>query len=166
MIAIGEYATPVLSYTFGIFNWTEEEIKNIDILVRKSLNLFRMFPIKSDIDRLYTPRSMGGRGLASICDCFMCTMVRIGHYLNESPDQQITRCREFDQKSLFSITKKARKFSDSLNFQTPTNLQGKSLLRQAKITSHKFKETVHKDRFEQGRIHGYPSRVRVGRGHI
>ena len=66
MIAIGEYATPVLSYTFGVLNWTEEEIKNIDIHVRKSLNLFRMFPIKSDTDRLCIPRTMGGRGLTSI----------------------------------------------------------------------------------------------------
>ena len=149
MIAIGEYATPVLSYTFGVLNWTEEEIKNIDIHVRKSLNLFRMFPIKSDIDRLYVPRPMGGRGLASIWDCYMCTMVRIGHYLTGSTDQQTFKCAEFDQKSLFSVTKKAKKFTDSINFQTPTNLHEKPLLKQAKLISHKFKEAVQRDRFEK-----------------
>ena len=42
-VAIGEYANPVISYTFGILNWTEEEIKNIDIHVRKRLSLYRMF---------------------------------------------------------------------------------------------------------------------------
>ena len=26
MVAIGEYVIPVISYTFGIINWTEEEI--------------------------------------------------------------------------------------------------------------------------------------------
>ena len=40
MIAIGEYALPVLTYTFGVLNWTEEEIKGGDITMRKNLNLF------------------------------------------------------------------------------------------------------------------------------
>ena len=31
MIAIGEYAIPVVTYTYGIINLTEEEVKNIDI---------------------------------------------------------------------------------------------------------------------------------------
>merc|ERR1711974_416172 len=70
MVAIGEYANPVLTYTFGILNWTEEEIKNIDIHIRKRLNLYRMFERKSDVDRIYIPRSMGGRGLTSVWDSF------------------------------------------------------------------------------------------------
>ena len=59
MTAINEYVTPVLSYTFGIVNWTEQDIKDADILVRKKLNMNRMFEIKSDVDRLYTPRQLG-----------------------------------------------------------------------------------------------------------
>ena len=81
MIAINEYVTPVLTYTFGIINWTEQDIKDIDIHVRKSLNMNRMFEIKSDIDRLYTTRKMGGRGLISAWDCFKCTNIRLAHFL-------------------------------------------------------------------------------------
>ena len=108
-----------------------------------------MFPIRSDIDRLYTPRNMGGRGLTSIWDCYMYTMVRIGHYLTGSTDEQTIKCTEFDQKSLFSVTKKANKFTDSVNFQTPSTIHDKSLLRQAKTVSQKFKEAVHQDRLEK-----------------
>merc|ERR1712074_435122 len=63
MIAIGEYAVLVISYTFGIINWTEEEVKNADLTIRKNLNMYKMFESKGDIDRLYVPQSMGGRGL-------------------------------------------------------------------------------------------------------
>ena len=62
MIAVGEYALPVLTYTFGILNWTEEEIKGIDITIRKNLNLFGMFPI-----RQIKPTKMHGGSRPCIC---------------------------------------------------------------------------------------------------
>ena len=77
MIAIGEYAVPVISYTFGIINWTEEEVKNADLTIRKNLNMYKMFELKGDIDRLYVSRSMGGRGLQSVWDGFKCAHVRL-----------------------------------------------------------------------------------------
>ena len=119
------YQFSVLSYTFGVINWTEAEIKNADIYIRKNLNLYRMFQIKSDVDRLYVPRIMGGRGLMSLWDSFRCTMVRLTHFLNESTLPTITKCKEYDENSLFSITKKAEKFIGALEFPKPTNLQGK-----------------------------------------
>ena len=78
MTAIKEYVTPVLTYTFGIVNWTEHDIKAADILVRKKLNMNRMFEIKGDVDRLYTPRKMGGRGLVSVWDAFK-TIISVLH---------------------------------------------------------------------------------------
>ena len=41
MISINEFVNPVLTYTFGIVNWTEQDIKDVDILVRKKLNMNR-----------------------------------------------------------------------------------------------------------------------------
>ena len=147
MTAIGEYAVPVLSYTFGIINWTEEEIKDVDV-VRKHLNLYRMFEINSDVDRLYVPRAMGGRGLMSVWDSFRCTTVRVSHYLNFSNDVHVQTCANFEKNTLFSLTKKAQKFSEALNFTIPAGLENKPLLRQAKLISQKFKEYIHKQRYE------------------
>ena len=110
MIAIGEYVLPVISYTFGVLNWTEEEIKNVDIHIRKRLNLYRMFSLKSDVDRLYTPRSMGGRGLLSAWDNFQCTMVRLSHYMTNMNNRHIEMCTLMEKNTIFSITKKAEKF--------------------------------------------------------
>ena len=149
MTAIGEYAMPVVSYTFAIINWTEEEIKNADILVRKNLNLFKMFQIKSDVDRLYTSRDMGGRGLMSLWDNFKTTMVRVSHYLNVSTDNQMQACAKFDKSSLFSISNKAVKFTNATKFEYPQNIQEKPILRQAKLISYKYKEAILKERYEK-----------------
>ena len=117
--------------------------------MRKNLNLFRMFPIRSDVDRLNLPRSMGGRGLLSAWDSYKCTMVRLSHYLLGSTDKQTKKCAEFDQTTLFSISKKAKKFSDTVTPQIPPNIQDKPILRQAKIVANKFKEALHKDKLEK-----------------
>ena len=123
MIAIGEYAIPVISYTFGIINWTEDEIKNADLSIRKSLNMYKMFELKSDIDRLYIPRSMGGRGLQSVWDGFKCANVRIAHYINGDNDPHMEVCAEFDRNNLFSIVKRAEKYSTSHKLTTPKILR-------------------------------------------
>ena len=122
-IAIGESAIPVISYTFGVLNWNEEEIKDADILMRKNLNLFKMFQIKSDVDRLYLPRTMGGRGFKSVWDNYKSTMVRLSHYLNNEPSDYMKKCLKFDQTSLHSITKKAEKFINEIEFSPPLVLR-------------------------------------------
>ena len=122
MVAIGEYAIPVISYTYGIINWTEDEIKNADLSIRKSLNMYKMFELKSDIDRLYIPRSMGGRGLQSVWDGFKCANVRIGHYLNGDKDPHMKTCAKLDHGNLFSITKRAEKYSATHKQTIPENI--------------------------------------------
>ena len=149
MTAIGEYALPVISYTFGVIHWTEGEIKNIDVVVRKHLNMFRMFPIMGDVDRLYIPREMGGRGLMSVWDSFVCTMARISHYINGAESECMRICLEFDKSALFSITKKASKLLTSLNFVPPDSIENKPLLHQAKLVSQKCKDELHKERLNK-----------------
>ena len=51
--AIKKSIIPILSYSFGIVNWNEEELKGYDIYIRKMLNMYRVFELKSDVDRLY-----------------------------------------------------------------------------------------------------------------
>ena len=52
--------------TFGILDWTLQNVKDIDIRTRKILNRTSNFNRNSNIDPLYIPRSMGGTGLKSM----------------------------------------------------------------------------------------------------
>ena len=128
MTAINEYANPVIAYTFGIVNWTEQDIKDADILVRKSLNMHRMFEIRGDVDRLYIPRHMGGRGLISIWDSFKCTNIQLYHYLINSTSAKLKKCQELDKAGLFSICKRAEKFMEGLLIDPPHNLSDRSVI--------------------------------------
>ena len=65
-IAHNTFAVPVLIPTFGLLNWTIQEIEDIDISTRKILCMTGNFHKNSDIDRLYLERKNGGRGLKSI----------------------------------------------------------------------------------------------------
>jgi hypothetical protein len=52
MQAIGSFAVPVLSYSFGIINWHQEEIQKLDIKTRKMLAIHGQHHPKADINRL------------------------------------------------------------------------------------------------------------------
>jgi len=61
--AIGSLAVPVLRYSFGIINWNQEELQNLDRKTRKLLTIHGQHHPKADVDRLYVPRKQGGMGL-------------------------------------------------------------------------------------------------------
>ena len=144
----GLYVTPVLTYTFGIVNWTEHDIKAADILVRKKLNMNRMFEIKGDVDRLYTPRIMGGRGLVSVWDAFKTTHIRLAHFMINNRNVKLQKCFEFDKASQFSISKRAEKFIEHLTIDLPKSFDDKPLLRQAQIVAEKAKISIQKQRYD------------------
>ena len=75
------FALPVLAPTFGIICWTIQEIENLDIMTRKILYITGNFHRNSNIDRLYLPRKMGGRGLKSIKLAYKCCIICINTYL-------------------------------------------------------------------------------------
>ena len=67
-IAHNAFATPVITPTIGILDWTIQEIKDIDIRTRKILSVTGNFHANSDVDRLFIGPNIGGRGLRS-CQC-------------------------------------------------------------------------------------------------
>jgi hypothetical protein len=64
--AIGSLAVPVLSYSFGIINWYQEELQKLDGKTRKLLTIHGQHHPKADVDRLYVPRKQGGRDLMQL----------------------------------------------------------------------------------------------------
>ena len=77
------FANPVLTPTFGILNWTKEELRAIDIKTRKLLSLSGSFHVNSDVDRLYCNQKVGGRGLNSIEDIFITRTLSFAKHLRE-----------------------------------------------------------------------------------
>ena len=65
--------------------------------------------------------------MISVWDSYTCTPVRLAHFLLGSTDPLIKECAEFDQTVPFSITKEAKKYSDSTKFQTPPNLNDRPI---------------------------------------
>ena len=82
-IAHNIFAIPIITPTIGILNWTKAELEQIDIKTRKILTSSGSFHINSDIDRLYTPRNKGGRGLNSLVDIYISRLISINHHLQE-----------------------------------------------------------------------------------
>ena len=81
-IAHNAFATPVITPTIGILDWTIQEIKDIDIRTRKILSVTGNFHPSSDVDRLYTGQNIGGRGLRSCQRLFTSRIIVLKQHLH------------------------------------------------------------------------------------
>ena len=84
VLAHNIFAVPILLPTFGILNWTKEEVEQIDIKTRKLLTLSGNFHRNSSPDRLYSPRMNEGRGLSSVLDVFVVRMISTSIHLEHA----------------------------------------------------------------------------------
>ena len=82
VIAHNIFAIPVITPTFGILEWTKDEVEAIDIKTRKLLSCSGSFHVNSDVDRLYSERKHGGRGLNSILDQHATRVVSLVQHIN------------------------------------------------------------------------------------
>ena len=64
--AIRSLAVPILRYSFGIVNWNQEELQELDWKLKKLLTIRGQHQPKADVDRLYVPRKQEGRGLMQL----------------------------------------------------------------------------------------------------
>ena len=70
VIAHTIFAGPVFITLVGIVDGTINEIKETDCKRRKKLAMSSNFHPNGNVDRLYIPRSEGGRGLKSIVQMY------------------------------------------------------------------------------------------------
>ena len=80
-IAHNSFALPVLVPTFGILDWSIQDIKDLDIKTRKQLTMSGNFHPNSDIDLLYIQRNLSGRGLRQIQRVFESQIISTRQYL-------------------------------------------------------------------------------------
>ncbi|XP_052755669.1 uncharacterized protein LOC113521769 [Galleria mellonella] len=64
--AINTYAIPILTYSFGIINWTKSDLKSLQRTININMTKHRKHHPRSCIQRLTLPRKEGGRGLIDI----------------------------------------------------------------------------------------------------
>ena len=69
------FAVPLIIPTIGILNWTWKEIEDLDKVTRQIMCYTRNLHMRSDINRIYVPQKLGGRGLVSIEDSFTARMI-------------------------------------------------------------------------------------------
>ena len=85
-MAINQKVIPVLSYGFGIVDWPQIEIDNLDVKTRKILTIHKSIYRNQCMDRVYLPRREGGMGLMEINDVYSNTIVNLDFYLQTTQD--------------------------------------------------------------------------------
>ena len=152
MMAVNEIVMPVISYSFGVVDWLEGELKDMDVKIRKLLNMHGMMVATSDVDRIYTRRASGGRGLQSVWDSFQACICRLAHYICQSESEVMKICADVDSKALFSITKRAAKYSAKVTVKLPEQFDCYDLLKQARIVASQTRDGLLENRLQAWKV--------------
>ena len=112
--AINQLAHPVLQYSFGIINWPQKYLNEIDVITRKLLIKHKLFYKNNCMDRLYLPRIEGGMGLQEIDQNHRAAVVSLAEYLRCSDDEYISMVKEHHENTNCnaSITKMSEIFEN------------------------------------------------------
>ena len=74
-------------YSAGTVDWKNSELHNMDRKTRKVLDMYQALYPRSYVDRLYLPRSEGGKGLLSLEECVNAEKWSLGQYLKMNIDE-------------------------------------------------------------------------------
>ena len=67
-MAVNTWAVSVMRHGVGILKWSTDELKRLERRTRKFMTMHGALHPKSDVDRVYLIREMGGRGSTSCGD--------------------------------------------------------------------------------------------------
>ena len=154
--AINQKATPVLSYGFGIIDWPQREIDELDVKTRKILTMHKLIYRNQCMDRIYLPRREGGMGLIEINDVYRNTIINLDHYLQTTKDDHLQKVRSHHQEVLpenKSITKLANIFKAHHKQQSeerPTEEENNTDVQDEEQTS-KYPYTFHERAMKKSR---------------
>ena len=155
VIAHNIFAIPVITPTFGILNWTKDELAGIDVKTRKILTSTGSFHVNSDVDRLYTHRNKGGRGLNSLADIYIARIISIRWHLKEKCDSNpyLALVLQHEKESLIRV---ADQLTECFDVETKETDTAKSV---SKHMKEKLKEN-HLQAWIEKPQHGYLMRTR------
>jgi len=87
--AINSCATSLLRYSAGLINWTQAEMHEMDIDIKKLMTIQGAFSMNGDVDWLYLSRKKGGRGLISVKFVIEHEQRNLSFYMHSSEDPYI-----------------------------------------------------------------------------
>lgn len=75
--AINTYATPILTYSFGILKWTDTELAEVQRTTRTMMTKYNIHHPKASTLRTTLPRKEGGRGLIDIANLHCSQLIKL-----------------------------------------------------------------------------------------
>ena len=124
--------------TVGIINWTKQEIRNLDIATRRILTYTGSLHRRSDVDRLYVPRKLGGRGLTLVEDTYITRMIALGNHLKEKSNSN-----EHEQDHIIRLSNEFKKELGIISLKIITDIVKGQIQRQ------------HLEQWKQKPLHSY-----------
>ena len=81
--AINGWALGSFKYSVGLVDWSNRQLKNIDIAIRRKLARKGLKGSRSGKKNLYLPRRLGGRGLQSAKTIARAALIRLDNYIDK-----------------------------------------------------------------------------------
>lgn len=127
MRAINAWAIGVVRYSAGVLDWSDRELKAMDVKTRKRLSMFGVFHEKSSVGRLYMKRKNGGRGLISVINCVREEELGLFGYVKDSKEWMLSVISETLEVGETKMEYKNRIESERANNLLEKRLHGKFL---------------------------------------
>ena len=83
---------PLLSYGFGIVDWTVAEVSQLDILIYRMMVAANSLHPCSAVERLYLPHRLEGRGLLNVEHLYYRCIIMLSQHLQTSDDALVRMC--------------------------------------------------------------------------
>ena len=90
---INTLAVSLIRYPGPFFKLTRDELKQMDQRIRKLMTMHKALHPRDDVNRLYVPRKVGGKGLAGIEDAVDASIQRLEDYIEKHERGLITAIR-------------------------------------------------------------------------
>lgn len=81
--AINTWAIPIITYTFGVIEWTQTDLERIDRKIRTDMTKNRIHHPNASVVRLYIPRKHGGRGLLNLETLWKNQIINLTKYFKD-----------------------------------------------------------------------------------
>ena len=89
--AINMWAIGVVRYSAGSLDWSDRELKAMDVKTRMRLTMFEAFHEKGSVPRLYMKREDGGRWLIKVFDCVKQEELALSEYVKATDEWMLDR---------------------------------------------------------------------------
>ena len=125
-----------LTYSFGIINWTQAELDDIDRKLRKCISKYGCLNIHSNTKRIYLGRKNGGRGLINIHHLYNRVIVAlVGYIFNANSEHAKLIKKYWIYKKKGTLLKKAEDIIEELNINIFFTADG--MKKEDKVIHHK-----------------------------